>query len=841
MQEGSRDINTGDSTPLNQDEDPLEDLSRADIVFARLLGVRARLADAVDAECKKTPEIAEELRQRFEDYSKKKAESQNKHSRGLARMLVERYSEELGNSLNDVRPPPSEPMLPKMEGRYDLKDELARGGMGAIVRTWDTVLSRELAMKVVLGHDNGDVPPERLRRFLREARVTAQLAHPGIVPVHELGSDADGNFFFTMRLIEGRDLRSVLRLSFQNKDGWNLTRALNVLLRVSDALSYAHSKGVVHRDIKPANVMVGAFGEVYLMDWGLAKLLGELDDEDAVQDLSPGSTSAGSSSDHSLTLEGAVVGTPSYMAPEQALGLEGEISPVTDVYAMGALLYQLLCGAAPFREKDKARPPAAVLESLRAGPPTPLEELIGSDQEELVAICEKAMNRKPADRFPTMEAFSDTVRDFLEAEQMAAEAARRARREAARAERISDYLGSLFRTHGGDAASLLRTSAWTVLKGGAEELLSGFKDQPLTRASLLASLSSILLDVDAPIRASGLLMEELALRKEHGAWPFPDLVTAYCKLARAHEIQNQLSTSEKVLQEALLLLEGQSDLEELRWQVQEQAANLLRIRGDLTGASEILEELASVYHNAGMMAPLCEILHQIAQVKTHEDDFQGASEVFDRAVELCNADSAFKAEKLSRIQRSQGLAALKSGSDPDSLRTAEAFFRNSIANAEKSHEPDARWTGLIKRDLALCLLRLGNIQEAEDLARESLVTVRRGLLPSHPEVGTTYASLAIIMFADGNVTEAQRLIAEAESLIDLSALNGRMRVQALETCATLRALSGDHFAAGFILGELKNEDESEAVRRNRTLNLVQACRDAGIGGVEHHYPASAPQ
>jgi len=144
--------------------------------------------------------------------------------------------------------------------RYKLEGEVARGGMGAILRVWDEDLRRYLAMKVVLG--KGDAPgsartpqvdTRALARFLEEAQVTGQLDHPGIVPVHELGLDADGRVYFTMKLVKGRDLKAIFDLVFEEKEGWNETRALSVILRACEAVAYAHRKGVIHRDLKPAN------------------------------------------------------------------------------------------------------------------------------------------------------------------------------------------------------------------------------------------------------------------------------------------------------------------------------------------------------------------------------------------------------------------------------------------------------------------------------------------------------------------------------------------------------------------------------------------------------------
>ena len=313
----------------------------------------------------------------------------------------------------------------KIFGRYELRGEVARGGQGAILRVWDEDLRRNLAMKVVLGksEERGDTPhvdSRTLGRFLEEAQVTGQLDHPGIVPVHELGLDDQGRVYFTMKLVKGRTLRDVFDLAHEEKEGWTLTRALGVMLKVCEAMSYAHSKGVIHRDLKPSNVMVGRFGEVYVMDWGLARVTGIRDEKDIR--IRPDVTSEVSTRRHEedqpdsplITMDGDVVGTPAYMSPEQAAGDLEAMGPHSDVYAAGAMLYHLLTGQMPYVPPGVRLSNYVVWTYVQKGPPEPVHDLAPGAPAELVAICDKAMARRSKERYADMGELGGDLRAYLE-------------------------------------------------------------------------------------------------------------------------------------------------------------------------------------------------------------------------------------------------------------------------------------------------------------------------------------------------------------------------------------------------------------------------------------------
>ncbi len=283
--------------------------------------------------------------------------------------------------------------------RYTDLGPLGAGGMGVVHRVEDHQLRRVVVMKLLkaaLSHD-----PENRSRFLGEAQLTAQLTHPGVVPVHELGELADGRPFFTMDEVRGRTLAQVLA-----DHPPPLRRLIDVLHRIGETVGYAHARGVVHRDIKPANLMLGAHGQVLVMDWGLGKVVGDPEAAWAARILVPPSTDR-SEDDSDGTQQGVITGTPAYMSPEQAFGELKSLGPRSDVYSLGAVLYQVLCGQKPY-----AGHPHWVVLQVREGEPPPLPAHAGD--EELRRITERAMARDPADRFDDAREWAHALQAWLE-------------------------------------------------------------------------------------------------------------------------------------------------------------------------------------------------------------------------------------------------------------------------------------------------------------------------------------------------------------------------------------------------------------------------------------------
>jgi serine/threonine protein kinase len=273
--------------------------------------------------------------------------------------------------------------------KYEIVGRIGRGGMATVYLARDRELGREVAVKVP--HGAGAVPAESAR-LLQEARILASLEHPGIVPVHDVGTLPDGRVFYVMKRVQGTRLDEHARMTP------SLAERLRLFLRIGEAVGFAHAHGVIHRDLKPENVMMGPFGEVLVLDWGVARVRGV----PTLPAATPSSLPAGPSD----TAPGTVLGTPGYMAPEQAVGDLDLIDARTDVYALGGILYFLLTGRPPLvtgagaSEAALARqPPRRWVPSL----PRPLE-----------AICLKALSDQPGDRYPSVERLAADVARFLE-------------------------------------------------------------------------------------------------------------------------------------------------------------------------------------------------------------------------------------------------------------------------------------------------------------------------------------------------------------------------------------------------------------------------------------------
>jgi tetratricopeptide (TPR) repeat protein/serine/threonine protein kinase len=304
--------------------------------------------------------------------------------------------------------------------RYRRLREIARGGLGEVFVAIDEELHREVALKEI--QDRFADQPDSRTRFLREAEITGKLEHPGVVPVYGLGAYADGRPFYAMRFIKGDSLKEAIERFHRNTEASSGQRALelrNLLGRfqdVCDAVAYAHSRGVLHRDLKPGNVMLGRYGETLVVDWGLAKVLGRGNEAAGVDDV-PLTTTA--TADVTPTQAGKAIGTPQFMSPEQAAGRLDLLGPASDVYSLGATLFCLLTGEAPFPRPGEDGVGPLLCRVEQGAFPRP-RQVNAEVSRSLEAICLKAMARRPQDRYATVEALGQDVQRWLAGEPVSA-------------------------------------------------------------------------------------------------------------------------------------------------------------------------------------------------------------------------------------------------------------------------------------------------------------------------------------------------------------------------------------------------------------------------------------
>lgn len=296
--------------------------------------------------------------------------------------------------LEDTDRPLPEKLNPNT--RYMFLATIATGGKSLIRSCKDMHLSRVVAYKSLRSEFLND--PIEQRRLLREARVSALLQHPNTAPTYEIGRDREGNYYFTMKLVHGYTLREVM----DYRERYDLTQLIEVIEQIGHALSYAHAHGVAHRDIKPENILVGPFGEVLLLDWGLAKVW----KKDGTSEEMPDEGTTLSTSNKSMTGHGKLQGTPLYMSPEQ-MRRDPDISFSTDVYSLGTVLYELLTGVVPF-DAEHAYEIIDAVENQQ--PPRPMDVSKYPIPRMLENLVLRSMNKSPQNR-PGMKEFVQVLQE----------------------------------------------------------------------------------------------------------------------------------------------------------------------------------------------------------------------------------------------------------------------------------------------------------------------------------------------------------------------------------------------------------------------------------------------
>jgi len=293
--------------------------------------------------------------------------------------------------------------------RYKLVSQIGEGGSGIIYKASEQSFERDLAIKVL--KEKFRKNPLAIRRFLREAKTTAELEHPSIVSVHELGYSEDYGCFFTMQKITGESLQTILNILLQGdkrlRKKYNYIKLMEIFIKICQGIAYAHSKKIIHRDLKPENIIVGRFGQVLIIDWGLAKRM----TKNPTKKTDKNEANLDDTSDVSKTVHGTINGTPTNMSPEQACGMQDGIGFKSDIYSLGTILYEMLCYHPPFEDKKLQTVLTKVVSGNFVPPSKKNKEMPIS--KELEAITIKAMETNPYERYDSVNELIDDVRSAI--------------------------------------------------------------------------------------------------------------------------------------------------------------------------------------------------------------------------------------------------------------------------------------------------------------------------------------------------------------------------------------------------------------------------------------------
>jgi serine/threonine-protein kinase len=670
-------------------------------------------------------------------------------------------------------------------GDYELVRIVGQGSMGTIYEARQRWVERSVALKIlrqredVLSAGATAEGYERMaRRFLSEAEVLGLLDHPGIVPIHTL-ERAGERTYFTMRLVRGDDFRDLIARVHARADGWGWHRALGVVLRVCETMAFAHARGVLHRDLKPSHVMVGAFGEVYVVDWGLARLPTRPDERDLRLQLERGDERGPTATRAPAplsTVEGDVIGTPAYMPPEQARGELGRLDERADVYAVGALLHHLLVGHPPYLAEGERVTGRVVLERVLAGPPGRILALAPAVPPALAAIAEKAMRRVPEERYASMEALAEDLHAFLENRVVAAhrtgawvEAVKWLQRNrlVAGAAGLVVLSAAAF---GVGVLRLQREKARTL--AAAVEETARERDRAREQAALARAATAFLEDLFRgldPVAAQGepvtlrAALERAAARLEGEARPAEPLVEAAVRLTLggAYHQLGHLEEAEPLVARALELRRAHlagADPERLRAEVQYGALlrDLARFGEAETVLAGALSELRRAQGPAARETRRAQVL--LAEVRLDSERFDEAEAL---AAELLAAlEGEPPGEELVAALEVLGTVHYRR----DELERAEALFRRQLELDRALFGEDHSNTLVATSNLAAVLDALGRHGEALELGLASLARFRRVFGPTHVNTLSALANTGIQLFNLGRRDEGLAQLGEALEL-----------------------------------------------------------------------------
>ncbi len=702
--------------------------------------------------------------------------------------------------------------------RYRVLRPHAKGGLGEIFVAQDQELDREVALKEIQV-DHAHHPYFR-GRFVREAKITGGLEHPGIVAIYSLGTHADGRPFYAMRFVNGVNLKEAID-RFHEADGPNRNRSqrgleFRQLLRrfvdMCNAVAYAHSRGVLHRDLKPGNVMLGSFGETLIVDWGLAKAVGDVENSE----LRIQKSESVSDTEVINTQPGAAVGTPAYMSPEQAAGRVEHLGPAADIYGLGATLYTVLTGRPPFSSGDRGE----LLRAVQRGEFPRPRQVKKDVPAALDAICVKAMARQPAERYASALELADDVEHWLadepvstyrepwrertrrflrkhrtlatsaaatilvamflssgaaillnmaragerearidEAKQAVAakEAAQQAKKASEHAEAATDFLVEALRSPD-PSLDGREIKVVELLDRAVKKVDEKFSDDTAMRSRLLAALGKTYAGLGLPGRAAEILKRALELQQAIHGRTHADTVQVMKDLRDAYRADGKYA-EETQLAEEIVKLETAKFGPDHPWTV------------------TAMLTLAYAYTQIGRERDALLLLEAItASPKIDRGDFKQMNNVA-LAYSRCGQHELARellAESHRLQKSSQGL------DHPDSLTTASnlalvyeklghpvnaiALFEETLKGRKTQLGPDHPDTLLSTRLLANAYLRGDRAAEALPLLESALQIAMKKFGPDHAHTLTAMASLAVALQKSRRPSDAIRTLEEAIKL-----------------------------------------------------------------------------
>jgi tetratricopeptide (TPR) repeat protein/tRNA A-37 threonylcarbamoyl transferase component Bud32 len=691
------------------------------------------------------------------DVDKLVARKLKKHGGDACASLAEVTTDPVRHSLLSVADPDVQQSLaelptpgsttayqPQGRGRYTLTHLHAQGGIGQVWLAHDSDLRRDVALKEL--RPERQEQPAAKARFLEEARVTGQLEHPGIVPVHELVRPADGRPFYTMRLVRGRTLAEAIKDYHRKRQAGevgplDMPSLLRSFVAVCQAVAYAHSRGVLHRDLKPANVVLGDYGEAMVLDWGLARLLGRNGQPQAEPtSLLPVSLEGGSRDE---TVQGQVLGTPAYMAPEQAEGRLDLLGPATDVYALGAVLYEVLTGEPPF-----SGPSDEVLRRVTREEPERPRLRVPATPRGLEAVCLKALAKKPGERYASARDLAKEVERWLADEPVGAyrdpalvRAARWARKHRTKM--------------AGAAAALLvalaALSVGLVVVGGLNGRLEAANlELTDSNAQLEAARAEAEKERNIAVAVNDFLRGDLLGQADIGNQPFlgekeernPNVTVAelLSRAAKAVEgrFPGQPQTEGAIRRTIGDAYRALGRYEQAQPHLERSAALLERkLGGDHPDTLASKNRLALLYHRQGR----------------HEKAKQLFLEVLRQVEEKLGTDHPFTLTDKSNL----ALLYYDQGQYP----SAERLFLDVLRRREQKLGADHPHTLTSKCNLALLYQAQRKYDRAEPLLLEVLRLQEKVLGADHPDTLTSKNNLAALYKGWGKFDKAESLFLEA--------------------------------------------------------------------------------